>query len=112
MHNPIFGIIMLSLQACKSASDPWLAPCAGLTSLLQASKKACDVAVKAKGFALPKEGTPEGERLVYLCRMTLPFTRAVIVYDRPIKIPIPPFFFSPGYSSMCLIVHMSYYQTL
>ncbi|CBN78076.1 conserved unknown protein [Ectocarpus siliculosus] len=47
------------MEACKSASDPWLAPCAGLTSLLQASKKACDVAVKAKGFALPKEGTPE-----------------------------------------------------
>ncbi|CAM9621268.1 unnamed protein product [Scytosiphon promiscuus] len=47
------------LEACKTASDPWLPPCAALTTLLQASKRACDVTVKAKGFALPKEGTPE-----------------------------------------------------
>lgn len=48
-------------QVCKTVSDPWLDPCAALTTLLQASKKACEVVVKNKGFALPKAGTPAGK---------------------------------------------------
>ena len=48
-------------QACKTASDPWLGPCGALTTLLQASKKACQAVVKSKGFALPKAGTPAGK---------------------------------------------------
>ena len=48
-------------QACKTASDPWLGPCTALTTLLQASRKACEVVVKSEGFALPKAGTPAGE---------------------------------------------------
>eukprot|EP00903_Cladosiphon_okamuranus_P021833 g20076.t1 len=46
------------LEACTTASDPWLIPCAALTTLLQASKKACEAMVHADGFHLPKEGTP------------------------------------------------------
>eukprot|EP00904_Undaria_pinnatifida_P013657 jgi/Undpi1/9421/HiC_scaffold_27.g11878.m1 len=46
------------MEACKTASDPWLGPCGALTTLLQASKKACQAVVKSKGFALPKAGTP------------------------------------------------------
>lgn len=52
----------LRRQACNTASDPWLIPCAALTTLLQASKKACEALVKVEGFQLPKEGTPAGER--------------------------------------------------
>lgn len=35
-------------------------PCGALTTLIQASKKASGLVVKAKGFALPKAGSPEG----------------------------------------------------
>lgn len=48
------------VQGCKTLSDPWHGPVQALSVIL-GFKRACEVAVKTEGFALPKAGTPAGE---------------------------------------------------
>lgn len=49
-------------QACRTASDPWLAPVTAITTLCQASKRVATLLTTLPGFCLPEAGSPAGTK--------------------------------------------------